>query len=118
MLMSMPDGRRFRLEYGPKRTCRIWEVSASGPKMIAPDPAIAGPDADGWWPIPEAIDYLCLTCHEWAISDDRCGGLLTCTACGESRIDVLIWDDDADKCTCHTCGNVYVPGFTAHAHPR
>lgn len=115
MLITMPDGRRFRLEYGPGRTCRLWEVSGSGPTMLEPDPAVVGPDARGWWPIPEAIDFLCMTCGEWAILDDRCAGASACAACGESRLDALVWCETTAMVICQTCGCLYDPVANARA---
>lgn len=115
MLIAMPDRRRFRLEYGPQRTCRLWQVGAGGPTMVVPPPAIASDAAAGWWPIPDAIDYLCLMCGEWGLADERCDQLLACTACGEARMDALLLDDMTERCTCTTCGHRYVPGVTAPA---
>ncbi len=110
MLISMPDGRKFRLEYGPQRTCRLWQASPTGPTMVPPPPAVASDDAAGWWPIPEAIDYLCLMCGEWELADASCDPALACSACGEPRMDALLLDELTERCTCTTCGHVYTPG--------
>lgn len=34
---------------------------------------------------------------------------LECPQCGESRMDLLVWDDDGEEETCRTCGNIYRP---------
>ena len=42
--------------------------------------------------------------------DDSVYPELSCPKCGEYHPDLLVWDIDAEKVTCQSCGTVYATG--------